>query len=110
MTAAKAAAAKEKQRLESEMQEQKAAAEASQAALQERMEGEMTKHKAEAKAHLAETVREWHQKVLMCFFPATVTIQLRFTTCMLHEFTKLSIERPLQPICYGCSLVRRCRS
>ena len=63
MNTAKDLAAKEKQRLETEMQQQKVAAAASEAALQERMEGEMSKQKAEAEGHLAKTVGEWEQKV-----------------------------------------------
>ena len=63
MATEKDMAAKQKQRLENEMEQQKAAAAASEAALQERMEGEMTKQKAEAETHLSETVREWQQQV-----------------------------------------------
>ena len=66
VNAAKDLAAKEKQRLESEMQEQKAAAAASETALQKRMEGEMSKQKAEAEGHLAKTVKEWEEKVSEC--------------------------------------------
>ena len=66
VNAAKDLAAKEKQRLESEMQEQKAAAAASETALQKRMEGEMSKQKAEAEGHLAKNVKEWEQTVSEC--------------------------------------------
>ena len=63
LTATKDAAANEKQRLESEMQQLKVAAAASEAALQKRMEGEMAEQKAAAEALLAKTVREWQLKV-----------------------------------------------
>ena len=63
MATEKDTAAKQKQRLENEMEQQKAAAAASEAALQERMQGKMAKQKAEAEAHLTNTVGEWEQKV-----------------------------------------------
>ena len=73
VTTVKESAAKQKQRLESEMEQQKAAAAASEAALQERMEGEMVNQKAEATAHLSKTVREWQQKVLSCLVVMTMS-------------------------------------